>query len=282
MNAIPMTSAGPSGLARWIVQPLDEWSNRRVLASALMLAAAVFALGAQAWQSSGASQREIARQALDAAQRRAKEIHQISAALPELRTRAAADALKPEHWSAADALHAIAQLAAQSGLRVTAIEPVTKSAGAGERALKFRADGAFAEIRRFIEALGGLPRLIVPESVQIKRQALALSIDADLRLYEALPAVPPAEPVRANAFVIDPFSAQSTARIADLLLVGTFVGRHRAMALIRDGADIDGFTPGQMLGAERVRRVARRVVELSGKEGEEVGARTLTLAEDRK
>jgi Tfp pilus assembly protein PilO len=279
MNAILMTSPGRVGIARWIAQPLDEWSNRRMVCSALALAVAVFAFGLQAWQASGASQREAARDALDAARTRASHVRQISATLPELRTRVAADALKPEHWSAADALHAVAQLAAQSGLRVTDIEPVTKGAGVAERALKFRADGAFTEIRRFIEALSGLPRLVVPESVQIKRQAGALSIDANLRLYETLPAVPLPEPTRADAFVIDPFSAQSAARNADLLLVGTLVGRHRGMALIQNGQDIDGFAPGQTLGAERVGRVARRVVELSAEEG---GVRTLTMAEDGK
>ncbi|KMZ13265.1 Type IV pilus biogeneis protein PilP [Candidatus Burkholderia humilis] len=282
MNAISMTPPARRSIAQWIAQPIDAWSNRRVVCSSLALAVAVFALGLQAWQASGASQIEIACQALDAARSRSKEIGQISAALPDLRARVAADALKPEHWSAADALHAIAQLAAQSGLCVTEIEPLTTRAGSPpsfERALKFRADGAFAEIRRFIEALSGLPRLVASESVQIKRQAGTLSVDANLRLYETLPAVPLPEPTRADAFVIDPFSAENAARNAELLLVGTLVGRHRGMALIQNGTDIRGFAAGQTLGAECVENVARRIVELSGDEG---SARPLTMAEDRK
>ncbi|WP_277185991.1 hypothetical protein [Caballeronia sp. BR00000012568055] len=265
--------------ARSILSPLDEWSARRTLWSALLLALAVFFVGMQTWRASGLTDLEASRSALDGARTKIEQTRRLLVELPELRARAKANDLKPEHWTAADALRAITELATQSGLRVTEIEPIQPNAT--DRALKFRADGAFPDIVRFLQALSGLPRLIVPERTLIRRQAGVLGIEAALRVYEALPAVPMPGPARTDAFIIDPFgkdTAGGFARGGDLLLVGTFVGRHRAMALVQSGEGIDGFVAGQKIGDERIGHVAPRAIQLAGDDGL---SRTLTIAGER-
>jgi Tfp pilus assembly protein PilO len=265
--------------ARSIWLPLDEWSARRTLLSALLLAFAVFFIGMQTWRASGLIDLEASRSALDEAHAKVGQARRLSANLPDLRARAKAGDLNPPSWTAADALRAITELATQSGLRVMEIEPIQPNAT--DRALKFRADGAFPDIVRFLQALSGLPRLIVPERTQIRPQAGVLGIEAALRVYEALPAVPMPEPARTDAFVIDPFGKESAggfARGSDLMLVGTFVGGHRAMALVQSGEDVDGFVAGQRIGDERIGRVAPRSIQLAGDDGL---SRTLTIAGER-
>jgi Tfp pilus assembly protein PilO len=289
MSTIPMNLAArkhPRSV-RSVMQPLDEWSWLRTAFIALALGALVFVAGLRAWRMSDASQLDASRAAWAAAQTKVQDAGRIVAELPGLRAKSASDRLKPENWSAADALRAIADLAAQSGLRVAGIEPVApKGADAKahdpipERALKLRADGTFAEIRHFLDALAGLPRLVVPESVQIKRQTGALAVEATLRIFETLPAVSPVAAPRANAFVIDPFGgADAAAQGGDMLLVGTFVGRRRAMALLQSGSDVDGFAPGQKIGDEWLGRVMPSAIELARTGGV---SRKLTIAEDRK
>ncbi|SAL73607.1 hypothetical protein AWB71_04695 [Caballeronia peredens] len=282
-----------------IWQPLDEWSRRRTAFVALALATVVAVLGVRAWRTSDASQLDASRTAWTAAQAKARDAGRIAAELPELRARVASRGLNPEHWSAADALRGIADLAAQSGLREPAIEPVSGKTGqaikAGqtgsgaepktpppmpERVLKLRAEGSFAEIRRFLEALGGLPRLVVPEGVQMRRQAGALVIETSLRVFDTLPAIPLASALpRANAFIVDPFGSDDGAPVGDMLLVGTFIAPRRAMALLQSGADVDGFAPGQKIGQERLSRVVPRTVELARDDG---SSRKLTIVEDRR
>ncbi|SAK93449.1 Pilus assembly protein, PilO [Caballeronia pedi] len=270
-----------------ILQPLDEWSRLRTACVALIVGLLVFVTGLRVWHMSDASQLDASRAAWAATQAKALDAGRIAAELPDLRARAASGHMAPAVWSAADALRAVADLAAQNGLRVAGIEPVALRSGdpkarepLPERALKLRADGAFAEMRRFLEALAGLPRLVVPENVQITRQAGELAIEATLRIFETLPAVAPAAAPRANAFIVDPFGgADAAAQGGDMLLVGTFVGRRRAMALLQSGRDVDGFAPGQKIGDERLGRVLPRAVELARNDGM---SRKLTLAEDRK
>lgn len=277
----------PSDGLRRVMQPLDAWSQRRTVSVALALGVLVFVLGLQVWRTSDASHLDATRAAWVAAQTKLRDTGRIAAELPDLRARAAAGRLQPENWSAADALRAVAELAAQSGLRVAGIEPVAmKGADANslqpfpQRTLKLRADGAFGEMQRFLEALAGLPRLVVPENLQIRRQADALGIEATLRIFDTLPAVASTAAPRPNPFVVDPFGdAGIAAQAGDMLLVGTLVGRRRAMALLQSGRDVDGFAPGQKVGDERIGRIVPRAVELARHDG---GSRKLTFAEDRK
>ncbi|GJH22163.1 type 4a pilus biogenesis protein PilO [Caballeronia novacaledonica] len=288
MSTIPMNFAANtrSRRAPSILQPLDEWSRRRTACVAIALGLLAFVLGLQAWRTFDANQLDARRVAWAATQAKVHDAGRIAAELPDLRARAASGRMEPEHWSAADALRAIADLAAQSGLRVADIEPVAVKVGESkvaqpipERALRLRADGAFPEIRRFLEALAGLPRLVVPESVQIKRQPGTLAIEATLRIFETLPAISPATASRADAFVVDPFgNADAATQNGDMLLVGTFVGRRRAMALLQSGRDVDGFAPGQKIGDEWLGRIVPRAIELARTDGI---SRKLTFAEDR-
>ncbi|SAL01575.1 Pilus assembly protein, PilO [Caballeronia fortuita] len=287
MSTIPMNIAvktrartGTRG-ARFFFRALDEWSWRRTAAAALALGLLVFAFGVHAWRMSDANQLDASRAALTATQAKVQDAGRIAGALSALRARASSDRLEPEHWSAADALRDIAELAAQSGLRVAGIEPVAGKSGGPvpERALKLRADATFAEMRRFLDALAGLPRLVVPENVQIKRQAGALVIEATLRVFETLPPVVHTAAPRANAFIVDPFgSADAAAQTGDMLLVGTIVGRRRAMALLQSGRDVDSFAPGQKIGDERIGSVVPRAVELARRDGV---SRKLMFEEDR-
>ncbi|SAK85237.1 hypothetical protein AWB76_05928 [Caballeronia temeraria] len=289
MSTIPMNFAARrrSRGTSSVLRPLDEWSWRRTACVALTSGVLVFALGLRAWRMSDASQVETSRAAWTATQAKARDAARIADELPVLRARASSGRPAPEHWSAADALRAVADLAAQNGLRVADMEPVAVKGGepkaretVPERALKLRADGSFAEMRRFLEALAGLPRLVVPENVQIRRQPGVLAIEGTLRIFETLPAVAPASAPRANAFVVDPFgSADAAAQGGSMLLVGTFVGRHRGMALLQSGRDVDSFAPGQTIGDARLGRVMPRAIELAREDGV---SRVLTIAEDRK
>ncbi|WP_250514107.1 type 4a pilus biogenesis protein PilO [Caballeronia sp. INDeC2] len=289
MSTIPMNSAAKTSArgAPSILQPLDEWSRRRTMCVAIALGLLVFVLGLRAWRTLDASQLDASRVAWTATQAKVQDAGRIAAELPDLRARAASGRMEPEQWSAADALRAIADLAAQSGLRVADIEPVAVKGSEPkvrepipERALRLRADGAFPEMRRFLGALAGLPRLVVPENVQIKRQPGTLAIEATLRIFETLPAVSAAAASRADAFVVDPFGdAETASQGGDMLLVGTFVGRRRTMALLQSGRDVDSFTPGQKIGDEWIGRVMPRAIELARADGM---SRELTIAEDRK
>ncbi|WP_250477159.1 MULTISPECIES: type 4a pilus biogenesis protein PilO [unclassified Caballeronia] len=289
MSTIPMNFAMKTRArgAPSILQPLAEWSWRRTMCVAIALSVLVFVLGLRAWRTVDANPLEASRVAWAATSAKVQDAGRIAADLPDLRARAASGRMEPEHWSAADALRAIADLATQSGLRVADIEPVAVKGGEPkrsepipERALKLRADGTFPEMRRFLEALAGLPRLVVPESVQIRRQQGTLALEATLRVFETLPAISRAAASRANAFVVDPFSnADAAVQGGDMLLVGTFVGRRRAMALLQSGRDVVGFTPGQKIGDEWIGRVIPGAIELARTDG---NARKLTFAEDRK
>jgi Tfp pilus assembly protein PilO len=290
MNALTMNLAArkDSRGLRAVLQPPEEWSRLRTACVAVALAALVCAIGVRAWRTSGVSQLDASRAAWTAAQAKEKEAGRIAAELPGLRARAASGRMEPEQWSAADTLRAIADLAAQSGLREAAIEPATKKPvdakapqPVPERVFRLRAEGTFAEIRRFLDALAALPRLVVPEGVQIRQQAGALAVEATLRVFDTLPAIALATAApREKAFVVDPFGrADFSAQGGDILLVGTFVGPRRAMALLQSGNDVDGFAPGQKIGGERLDRVVPRAIELARDDGM---SRTLTFAEDRK
>ncbi|CDY75792.1 Type IV pilus biogenesis protein PilP [Caballeronia glathei] len=280
MNALALNHRS---LKRLATQPVDAWSRRRTLLTALAFGALVCALGAQVWRASGVSGLDASRSALADAQHRADRARATAAALPALRARSVSGKEMSDRWTSADALQAITALAAQSGLRVGGIEPVVaKGAGmdAG-RGLKFRAEGSFGEIRRFLDALAGLPRLVVPDSVQLKRGADSLTVDSTLRVFEHLPALARADEVRRDRAIVDPFGKKDTSAIGaagEIQLVGTLVGRRRAMALVETAEGIDGFEPGQQIGGERLGRVHPRSIDLARDDG---AARTLALAEDR-
>src|SRR5471032_1275885 len=269
-------------LSSGMLQPLDAWSSYRIAVTGVVVAALVFAAGVWLWRSSDLSGTEASRSALHDVQQRLDRARAMAAELPGMRA-LSGDGAPLARWTVADALHELTALAAQSGLRIGMIEPSAQN-GEGletERPLKFRAEGSFIEIRRFLDALEGLPRLVVPADVQMKRVANALSLEATLRVFEDVPAVTRPEPSRLDAFAIDPFGVKNGAGVGDggaMLLVGTLRARRRGMALVQTAAGVDGFLPGQMIGDERLGNVRSRSIELSRLDGV---VRTIGFADDR-
>jgi hypothetical protein len=264
-----------------LLQPLDAWSGYRVALTGVVITALLFAAGVSLWRSSDPSGTEVSRSALHDAQQRLDRARAMTAQLPGMRARSG-DGAPLIRWTVADALHELTTLAAQSGLRIGMIEPSAQK-GDGleiERPLKFRAEGSFGEIQRFLDALEGLPRLVVPEGVQMKRAANALALEATLRVFENLPAITRPEPSRRDAFAIDPFGVKNGTGVGDggaMLLVGTLRAWRRGMALVETAAGVDGFLPGQMIGDERLGNIRSRSIELS-RNGV---ARTIGFADDR-
>ena len=275
MNLFAKSSCG-------MLQPLDAWSSYRIALTGVVVAAMVFAAGVSLWRSSDLSGTEASRSALHDVQQRLDRARAMAAELPGMRARSG-DGASLARWTVADALHEMTALAAQSGLRIGMIEPSAQK-GEGleiERPLKFRAEGSFSEIRRFLDALEGLPRLVVPADVQMKRVANALALEATLRVFEDLPAIARPEPSRPDAFAIDPFGVKNGTSVGDggaMLLVGTLRARRRAMALVETAAGVDGFLSGQMIGDERLGSVRSRSIELSRHDG---AVRTIGFADDR-
>lgn len=270
------------GFQSVLLQPLDAWSRYRIALTGVVVAALVFAAGVSLWRSSDLSGTEASRSALNDVQQRLDRARTMAAELPTMRARSD-DAAPLARWTVADALHELTALAARSGLRIGTIEPSAQK-GEGleiERPLKFRAEGSFGEIRQFLDALEGLPRLVIPADVQMKRVANALALEATLRVFEDLPAIARSEPSRRDAFAIDPFGVKNGTSVGDggaMLLVGTLRARRRAMALVETAAGVDGFLPGQMIGDERLGNVRSRSIEL-GRPGGAV--RTMGFADDR-
>jgi Pilus assembly protein, PilO len=264
-----------------LLQPVDAWSGYRVALTGVVIAALLFAAGVSLWRSSDPSGTEVSRSALHDARQRLDRARAMTAQLPGMRARSG-DGAPLIRWTVADALHELTTLAAQSGLRIGMIEPSAQK-GDGleiERPLKFRAEGSFGEIRRFLDALEGLPRLVVPEAVQMKRAANALALEATLRVFENLPAITRREPSRRDAFAIDPFGVKNGTSVGDggaMLLVGTLRAWRRGMALTETAAGVDGFLSGQMIGDERLGNIRSRSIELS-RNGV---ARTIGFADDR-
>jgi Tfp pilus assembly protein PilO len=238
----------PHAFQLLLLQPVDAWSRYRIALTGVVVVALVFTAGVSLWQSSDPSGTEASRLASHDAQQRLDRARAAAAQLPAMRARSG-DGAPLSRWTVADALHEITALAAQSGLRIGMVEPSAQK-GDGleiERPLKFRAEGSFGEIRRFLDALEGLPRLVVPADVQMKRGANSLALEATLRVFEDLPAVARVEPSRRDAFAIDPFGVKSGTGASDadaMLLVGTLRTWRRAMALVETTGGVDGFVPG--------------------------------------
>jgi Tfp pilus assembly protein PilO len=273
-----------AGLLQMALQPIDAWSRRRVAVTGLLVGALAFGLGARLWHASDLGGSEAARAALADAQQHLERSREMAGRLPALRARLAEGAPRA-HWTFADTLHEITSLAAQSGLRIGTIEPSAQR-GEGleaERPLRFRAEGSFGEIRRFLEALEGMPRLIVPSDVQLRRSgASSLAMETTLRVFEDLPPVARAEATPRDAFSVDPFDVKSGVGAGDpgaMLLVGTFLGPRRAMALVETSAGVEDFAPGQMIGDERLGVVHRQSIELARRDGV---PRVVGFAEDRR
>jgi Tfp pilus assembly protein PilO len=280
----PPVSHSETGFLQMALQPLDAWSRRRVVVTGLLVGALVFGLGAKLWRASDLGGSEAGHAALADAQQHLERSREMGARLPAMRAQLGQGAPRTR-WTFADALHEITALAAQSGLRIGAIEPSPQT-GEGleaERPLRFRAEGSFSEIQRFLDALEGLPRLVVPSNVQIRSGTTpSLAMDTTLRVFEDLPPVARAEGPPRDPLAVDPFDVKNGVGAGEtgaMLLVGTLLGSDRAMALVETPAGVKGFAPGQMVGDERLGRVSRQSIELARRDG---ASRTVAFAEDRR
>jgi Tfp pilus assembly protein PilO len=268
-------------LRQFAMQPVSEWSARRTMTSALVLAVAILCAGAGVEIDCDLSGVEAGRTALAALEQRVGHAQAVVDTLPSLRARIAREMPSRAHWSTADALHEISGHAATSGLRMSAIEPA-RTANAnpeGQRVLRLRADGSFEAIRQFLASLGTLPRLVALETVQVKRAGTALAVEAALHVHDDLPSV--VSPGSLPASGGDPFGGQqaaTTGMAPPVRLVGTFLRPRRAMALVQTEANIAGFEPGQMIGNERLGGVQPRAIRLGRANGT---ARTVAFEEDR-
>ena len=295
---VPRRSAATS-LDHWLDRlrvPLEAWSGARRLAVALLVAVGVFVLGARSWSAVDLGGIAASRVALDDAQRRLVSARHVLAQLPALRARVAAKALhgQPVVWTSADDVRAFSQLAARSELVLVSLEP---GAASGEgidamRSVKLAARGNFAQIMRFVHGLTGLPVLVVPADLTVKRHDDALEIAATLQVFSKLIPVgagrvtPQDEmldasdaPIDQDVALHDPFSPQRIGGVdlpdaMRLRLVGLLRDRTHGLALVETAQGTQTVEPGQSFGEQRVMKIDARGLALAAR-GE---AHLLTLA----
>lgn len=294
----PRRSAATS-LDRWLDLlrvPLDAWSGARRLAVAALIAAGVFVLGARGWNAVDLGGIAASHAALDDAQRRLASARHALTQLPALRERIATKALhgQPVVWTSADDVRAFSQLATRSGLTLVSLEPGTAS-GEGidaMRSVRLAARGNFAQIVKFVRGLTGLPVLVVPADLTVKRHDDTLEIAATLQVFSKLIPVgagrvtPQDEmldasdaPIDQDVALHDPFSPQRIGGVdlpdaMRLRLVGLLRDRTHGLALVETAQGTQTVEPGQSFGEQRVTKIDARGLALAAR-GE---AHLLTLA----
>lgn len=272
--------------------PLAEWSRRRRLLVAVMIAVSVFGVGANAWMSADLGGVQASRAALDEVHHREERANRALAQLPALRRDAAVSpvSLVSGAWTSADDLRVVSLLAARSGVTLLTLTPGTAS-GAGldaMRTLHFTAQTDFLHLMVFLRGLPDLPVLVVPEDVTAKRSGSTLAISATLQVFNALSPVLASPELFANddldadddeeMVFYDPFSPQAEAggAAADavlLRLVGVLRDRTRDLALLETADGATTVERGQRLGDDRVTGMDGVSITLTNT----VGTRTLTL-----
>ncbi|MEQ5840000.1 hypothetical protein N0A02_11200 [Paraburkholderia acidicola] len=306
MNPSMTTGIAPrrstaTSLERWLDRlrvPLDAWSGARRLAIALLVAAGVFVLGARSWNAVDLGGIAASHTALDDAQHRLASARHALAQLPVLRERVAVKARlgQPVVWTSADDVRAFSQLAARSGLVLVSLEP---GAASGEgldamRSVKLAARGNFAQIMKFVRGLAGLPVLVVPADLTVKRHDDALEIATTLQVFSRLFPVgagqlaPPDQMLDASDAQIDqdvafhdPFSPQRIGDVdlpeaAQLRLVGLLRDDTHGLALVETAEGTQTVEPGQPFGEQRVTKIDALGLTLATRGG----AHLLTLARE--
>lgn len=289
--------SGASTAFNWMNRlrvPLAEWSLRRRLLVAAVIAASVYGFGANAWISADLGGMQASRSALDDVRHRVEKANRALTQLPALRRDVAASpvGLLSGGWTSADDLRVVSLLAARSGVTLLTLTPGAAS-GAGldaMRTLHFTAQTDFLHLMVFLRGLSDLPVLVVPEEVTAKRSGGTLAISATLHVFNAL------SPVSASAQLLagddldtddgeelmfyDPFSTQqdaggAAADAALLRLVGMLRDRTHHLALLETAGGPEAVEPGQRLGDDRVTGMDASTVTLTNA----VGARTLSMPE---
>ncbi|WP_144137988.1 hypothetical protein [Paraburkholderia sp. BCC1884] len=286
-----------SALIKRMRVPLEAWSPRRRWTVALLIALAVFALGAHGWIVADLGGIASSRAALRASVERLAEARRTLAQLPALRAQVAAvPAVRPPAaWSSADDVRVVSELAARSGVTLLTVEPgaAIGEGAQSERPLQLAARTDFVHLMAFLRGLSDLPVLIVPVDVTVKRVGDSLAVSAALRVFSALR--PVASSSSAAAFVdesldaddqedvvfFDPFAVPSMfvggdlPDVSQLRLVGLLHDRVRGLALLDTADGVTTVASGQQIGTERVTGLDALSVTLA-KGG---ATRTLSLTE---
>jgi Tfp pilus assembly protein PilO len=273
--------------------PVDAWSGRSRLLVGCLIAAVVFAVGANAWISADLSGVQASHAALSDAQHRVAQAQQALARLPALRRQAAATAggQALATWAPADDVRLMSLLALRSGVTLLTLAPgVGHDAGSDAvRSLHLTVQADFLHLMVFLRGLSDMPVLVVPEDVTVKRSAGSLLISANLHVFAdlspaaATPELFDDEDMDADdedVVFYDPFSreAQSDGDVTDvglLRLAGVLRDRTRGLALLETADGAATVEQGQRVGNDRVTAMDALSITLTNP----VGTRTLALTE---
>ncbi|HLX03633.1 MAG TPA: hypothetical protein VKS80_16120 [Trinickia sp.] len=291
----PHGGVGRGRFADWLSSPhvpLEAWTGTWRLAVGTVIAAAVFALGACAWDAADLGRTSASQAALADVEHRLSVARTAVARLSALRLEMA-HAMTSTGDRASSSVgywHAVSALAAQSGLTLRALEPA-KPYGEGidaARPVHLVARANFAGLLDFLQGLPSLAALVVPTDLLVKRDSDDLSISMTLAFFGALPSslAPsavadshPADDDAEEAWFADPFAAASAVLSnagSTLHLVGLLREGKRGLALLAAADGATSLETGQSIGREKVTRIDDRGVTLSSG----AGARLLTLVED--
>lgn len=265
--------------------PLYEWSPRRRMAVAGVIAVAAGALATLACITSDFAGSAAAKAALAVTRREFADGQHAQRALPALRQAAAVatrSGPRPGNHSADDARY-VSELAAASGISLVSLEPGAPGGHGAEafRVIKLSAQGDFARLRAFLHRLAYAPILIVPIEAAIKRNGPNLSLAATLSVFDALPSLPGGDANDNAATPSDPFAANladGASAVDGLRLAGLLQDRTRAVALIETPHGTDAVERGGRIEDERVAHIGRLAVTLAAGGS----TRELKLMEDGK
>jgi Tfp pilus assembly protein PilO len=273
--------------------PLEAWSGRRRLLAGLLIAALVFAIGANAWMSADLAGVQASRAALSDAQRRLVQARQALAQLPALRGHAAqtANTQMPVQWTPADDARLMSLLAIRSGVTLLTLAPdaVHDTGSDAVRSLHLTVQTDFLHLMVFLRGLSDLPVLVVPEDVTVKGNTGGLLVGATLYVFAGL------SPAAANPELFvdedldaddedvvfyDPFSSQSqtdgdAAQASLLRLAGLLREQTRGLALLETADGAATVERGQLVGNDRVTSMDALSITLTNR----LGTRTLALTE---
>ena len=272
--------------------PLEAWSGRSRLLVGCLIAAIVFAVGANAWISTDLAGLDASRVALSDAQHRVARAQQALTQLPGLRRRAAAtsNGQAPAAWASADDVRLMSLLTLRSGVTLLTLAPgAGNGASDAVRSTHLTVQADFLHLMVFLRGLSDMPVLVVPEDVTVKRNAGGLLIGATLHVFADLspaaasPELFVDEDMDADdedAVFYDPFSRESQAygdaTDAGLLrLAGLLHDRTRGLALLETADGAVTVERGQRVGNDRVTGMDALSITLTNP----VGTRTLALTE---
>ncbi|WP_206950900.1 hypothetical protein [Trinickia acidisoli] len=269
------------------------------------VAAGAFTLATYIWRALDAGARAAGATAVAVLEQRLRESRAKLARLPQLREGFRAHSVPPgaAARSIGSGWHAIADLAARSGVTLHMLEPATAPAASRTRAgkpagqgLRVEGQADFAGLYAFLSGLATLPTLVVPETVDIKRDKGALVLGTTLAVLD----VPPVQAVptigidsgartsahdatsgKAARLLADPFGrgeTDSQAAVSVGRLVGVVRDGRRALALFEAASGLQAIAaaPGQTLGADRIVHIDAAGVTLASRGG----TRRVALLED--